>query len=77
MDSLRTLIQAKLADGRLPKEPMPRVWGGPGQGETCAACDEKAEKPALVIEGWTASGRITVFHARCFYVWEQERGCSV
>lgn len=73
MDNLRLLIQAKLADGRLPREPMPRVWGGPGMGETCAACEEKVEKPGLVIEGWTESGRITIFHVRCFYVWEKER----
>ena len=31
---LRLLIQEKLADGRLPRAPIPRVWGGPGHGET-------------------------------------------
>lgn len=60
-------------DGRLPIDPMPRVWGGLGNGETCAACDEKVEKPQLVIEGRTARGRVTFFHPKCFYVWEKER----
>ena len=77
MDSLRLLIREKLTDGRLPSDPMPRVWGGPGHGETCGACDAKVEKPQLVIEGLTEEGLTTFFHTQCFYVWEQERGCSI
>lgn len=73
MDTLRLLIQEKIRDGRLPAEPMPRVWGGPGSGETCDACDEKVEKAHLVIEGRTEGGRLVFFHARCFYVWQGER----
>ena len=30
---LRILIQEKLADGRLPRAAISRVWGGPGHGE--------------------------------------------
>jgi hypothetical protein len=73
MDTLRLLIQEKLMDGRLPVEPMPRVWGGPGNGEKCDACDEKVEKSDLVVEGGTERGRVVFFHAKCFYVWEKER----
>jgi hypothetical protein len=29
----RLLILSKLADGRLPLNSIPRVWGGPGNGE--------------------------------------------
>jgi hypothetical protein len=41
---LRTLIRAKLADGRLPVDSIPRVWGGPGSGETCDACEGSITK---------------------------------
>jgi len=74
LDALLLLIRAKIADGRLPAEPMPRVWGGPGNGETCDACDQKVEKSGFVIEGRTEQGRSVVFHPRCFYTWQQERG---
>jgi hypothetical protein len=36
-EPLRVLIRAKLADGRLPTNSIPRVWGGLGNGETCDA----------------------------------------
>lgn len=60
-------------DGRLPVEPMPLVWGGRGNGETCSVCDAKGEKVDLVIEGRTARGWVVYFHPKCFYVWEKER----
>lgn len=69
---LRLLIRTKLLDGRLPSEDMPRVWGGLANGETCDACDEKVEKPALVIEGQFPQGQTVVFHPRCFYTWQEE-----
>ena len=72
MDTLRLLIREKVLDGRLPVEPMPRVWGGPGNGETCSACDEKAEKSDLVIEGRTERNQVVFFHPKCFYVWETQ-----
>jgi hypothetical protein len=36
---LRLLIRSKLADGRLPVNGIPRMWGGPGAGESCDACE--------------------------------------
>ena len=30
---LRVLIQEKLADGRLPRTQIPRIWGGPRNGK--------------------------------------------
>ena len=68
--SLSRLIWEKLQDGRLPSEPMPRVWGGPGNGEMCSVCDQKAEKPSLVIEGRTEQGHLVLFHPKCFYLWQ-------
>lgn len=74
--TLQGLIRQKLADGRLPLNNIPRVWGGPGHGELCDACDEVIAKDALVIEGMSfAEGRSPLrLHIECFYLWQQERG---
>jgi len=74
-DTLRALVRQKLADGRLPNNHIPRVWGGPGAGETCDACEEVVTKAQLIMEGITLSvGRESVqFHVMCFNVWDAER----
>jgi hypothetical protein len=48
--ALRFLIQRKLADGRLPHDSIPRVWGGPGNGETCDACEDIILKEQFGME---------------------------
>jgi hypothetical protein len=70
------LIREKLSDGRLPRQSIPRVWGRPGHGETCDACDRVMAKGELVIEGMPlAAGRPPMrLHVECFYLCEQERG---
>lgn len=70
---LRLLIQAKLADGRLPHDHIPRMWGGPGDGETCDGCDETVTKTQMIVEGLDTSGSGVQFHVACFYVWDTER----
>ena len=50
-DALRLVIQSKLVDGRLPLNSIPRVWGGPGNGETCHACEKVITKHEFVMEG--------------------------
>jgi hypothetical protein len=72
-DSLRTLIQAKLADGRLPHDSIPRMSGGPGNDETCVACEETVTKMQLVMEGVGALRHVFQFHVVCFYLWDVER----
>jgi hypothetical protein len=74
--ALRALIRTKLQDGRLPRfgEP-PRVWGGSGRSETCAACETTITSDQLAVEGVPAAadGSITIIlHVRCFHVWNQE-----
>jgi hypothetical protein len=49
--ALTLLIQAKLTDGRLPHNHIPRMWGGPGNGETCDGCGETVSKSQMVMEG--------------------------
>ena len=72
---LRLLIRQKVASGRLPRNNIPRVWGGPGHGELCDACDGVLSKDALVIEGMPLAERPQPLrlHVECFYLWQQER----
>jgi hypothetical protein len=70
---VRTLIIAKLTDGRLPHDSIPRVWGGPGNNETCDACEEIITKQQLVIEGINTLGVGIQFHVSCFGLWDNVR----
>lgn len=74
MDShiLRLMIQEKLADGRLPHEHTPGIWGGPGNGETCDGCGETVTKAQMVMELSTKNSGVH-FHVACFHVWDAER----
>ena len=70
---LRLLIQEKLADGRLPSAPIPRVCDGPGTGQTCDGCGETVTHAQTVLEHLEAAGRRVQFHVACFHVWNVER----
>jgi hypothetical protein len=72
---LRALIRSKLADGRLPVNSIPRVWGGAGNGETCDACEEAITKDQFVLEGLSVAepNRGIQLHAECFYFWDRLR----
>ena len=72
-DPLVAIIRAKLVDGRLPHNSIPRVWGGAGGNETCVACDEVIPKTQFVIEGIGEGMKAVQFHVRCFYLWDIER----
>ena len=72
-ESLRLLIRAKLADGHLPHDSIPRVWGGPGNDETCVACEKVITKANFVMEGVGEGLRAIQFHVQCFYIWDTER----
>ena len=63
----------KLADGRLPHDSIPRMWGGPGAGETCDACEEIVTKPQMLMEGLSENGHGIRMHVQCFYMWDTER----
>lgn len=70
---LRALIQEKIVAGRLPYTSIPRLWGGPGSGETCDGCEETVTKDQMVLENLDATGSGVQFHVPCFHVWESER----
>ena len=65
--SLQLLIRHKLANGTLPMNSIPRVWGGPGNGESCDACETIIPKDEWVIEGISlAQGRKPLqLHVEC------------
>ena len=71
--AIRTLIQTKFADGRLPHNSIPRVWGGAGAGEICDACDEVITKAQFVMEGVGAEHKAVQFHVLCFQLWDSVR----
>ena len=70
---IRLLIQKKLVAGRLPYNDVPRLLGGPGNGEICDGCEETVTKDQLVLESLDAAGSGVQFHPSCFQIWEEER----
>jgi hypothetical protein len=71
-DSLRLLIRRKMAEGRLPRTRIPRLWGGTGIEGVCAACDGAISKHFVALTALDV-GMTTTFHVRCFRLWEGER----
>ena len=65
---LRALWKSKLFG-------IPRLWGGPANGESCDACEEIVPKAMMIIEGLSGDeGGVGVqFHVRSFQVWDSER----
>jgi hypothetical protein len=70
---LRTLIQEKLAEGRLPHDHVPRIWSGPGNWEICDGCGETVTRAQTLMKGLDGRGRGVQLHATCFYLWNVER----
>jgi hypothetical protein len=70
---LRLFIQQKLADDRLPKGRMMRLWRGPGNGTRCNACGEVLAWDESMVEGFTATAVVMRFHTGCFDLWDDER----
>lgn len=73
---LRVVIRAKLADGRLPINSIPRVWGGRGNGEMCDACGKIVTKDEVIMEGIgvvEGSHSSVQLHVACFHFWDEER----
>jgi hypothetical protein len=73
LQTLRLLIQHKLADGRLPHDSIPRFAWRPGNGETCDACEDSISMQQIVMEE-IAEGEAPIrFHVRCFSLWDAVR----
>jgi hypothetical protein len=70
---LRLVIQEKIADGRLPSAPLPRVYDGRGTGQICDGCGEPVTQAQTVVENLDAGSRAARFHVACFHIWDVER----
>jgi hypothetical protein len=72
---LRSVIRAKLVDGRLPVDSIPRIWGGPAEAETCDACETLIAGDQMVIEGISLAGgrKPLQLHTLGFSIWDEER----
>jgi len=51
------------------------MWGGPGNGETCDACDSIITHDEWVMEGigLPPDRPPLQLHVECFHLWERER----
>ena len=76
---LQLMIRQKLLNSALPYNSIPRVWGGPGNGEMCDGCDAIVTKDEWVIEGISLKGgrKPLQLHIACFHLWEIERHAFV
>jgi hypothetical protein len=75
-ESLRILIREKLASGRLARNGIQEVSGGPGKEQTCVACGTTIGKSQFATEGISSGEhrrKTLQFHAVCFSIWDSER----
>jgi hypothetical protein len=77
---LREKARAALRDGKIPNRRPDRTWGGPGVGAPCSICALPVRSDELEFEVQFARDSDNPgldkfhIHARCFAVWELERG---
>jgi hypothetical protein len=76
---LRQQARHAMSTGKLPRRRPDRMWGGPGNGATCAVCGQTVsrEEMGFDLEFAPATSRSSAvnlqFHVRCFAAWEFER----
>jgi hypothetical protein len=77
--TLRQKAREALQNQRLPNRAPDRMWGGPGDGATCALCGDSVERDDIgfdleFADDGNSYGKANyALHARCFSVWELER----
>ena len=73
---LARIIGQKLNTGRLPQTSVPRIYGAPGVGGVCDACDKSLAPTQLVMSvPWPSRRTFAHLHADCFMAWNEVR-CS-
>ena len=71
---LQAVIRQKLEDGSLPEVSAARIYGEPGAGGQCAACDQVLGTAQLVMSvPWPTKRTFAHFHADCFMAWNAVR----
>ena len=71
--ALGPIIRQKLRKGRLPTKRAAWIFGGPGAGGRCGACNRELRGTQLVMELPTFAGRVLFVHGDCLAVWDTER----
>ena len=69
---LRSVARRLIEEGRLPKDPALRVYGGPSEGALCRLCGLPitAESPEIEVETHEATG--VRLHPNCYAIWLAE-----
>src|SRR5262245_28284786 len=67
------IVRQKLRNGRLPSKRAASIFGRPGAGGRCGACNRELRSTQLVMELPTFDGRVLFVHGDCFIVWDAER----
>src|SRR5215831_4058166 len=67
---LHEMIRQKLAEDRLPQYSAPRIFGEPGVGGMCDACDKLLNPRQLVMwVPWPSKQTFAHLDADCFMAW--------
>ena len=70
--TIRRMIREKVRADLLPRKPPHKMWGGHGDGRTCAACDRPITGGQVEFEIETL-GVAFYFHGHCHDLWCEER----
>jgi hypothetical protein len=69
---IRQRVRELLASGRLPSDDPLKLWAGPSMAKPCSCCGElisTATEYELDFSGTVT----TLFHPRCYAIWNEER----
>ena len=78
-ETLREKARQVIQDGKLPRRPPDRTWGGPGVGAPCVICGLPVRPTEMEFEiqfqhdGSNPGLDKFHIHIRCFAAWEFER----
>ena len=75
LETLRLRARERIGQGRLPRRPAARTWGGPGSGQFCDLCDSSilSSEPEFELQLESNSSHVVRFHRRCHSIWEAAR----
>jgi len=71
---LRSRVQQRIEDGRLPLLRPERIEAGYGSEDKCCACGEPIEPSKIEYEIAALDGQRLKFHFACYMIWQSE--CS-
>lgn len=66
-------LRALFSTGRIPRGRPRRIFGGPGTGRNCLACDRPVRPDESEVEVEFEGAGTLVFHPRCFQLVESVR----